>query len=306
MDNGMELYKKHRPSSFKGVFGQDKAVEQLTDMLKKGALPHTILFSGPSGCGKTTLARILQTKLECAKADFAEMNCADFRGIDSVRSIRQRMNLAPVGGKCRIWLIDEAHQLSKDAQNGFLKILEDTPGHVYFFLCTTEPQKLLRTIVTRCTEIKLTEVKPGEILRLVTRTAKKEGVELPKEAGELIADVSEGSARKALVILHQVIGIADEEEMIAAIQSKDVKGQAIEIARALLNNKTTWKQMAAILQSIDEEPESLRWMILGYCSAILLKSQNVKAYSVLTSFQDNFYDSKKAGLIAACYEVICG
>ena len=156
----MELYKKYRPKNFKRIVGQPTITEQLTSMTRSNQFPHSSLFSGPSGCGKTTLARIMRNKLDCGDQDFQEVNCADFRGIDMVRDIRNRMNLAPIGGECRVWLIDEAHQLSSQAQNAFLKILEDTPSHVYFMLATTDPQKLIPTIRTRCAEFKVSSLNP--------------------------------------------------------------------------------------------------------------------------------------------------
>ena len=153
-----ELYKKHRPKNLKRVFGQSVAIGTLKPLIEAKQVPHSLLLTGPSGCGKTTLARILVKELKCAKADFMEVNCADFRGIDTVRDIRTRMMQAPIGGDCRVWLIDEAHMLTSAAQTAFLKMLEDTPDHIYFFLATTHPQKLLKTIKTRCTEIKLKEM----------------------------------------------------------------------------------------------------------------------------------------------------
>ena len=133
----MELYKKHRPSYLEDVFGQPEAVKVLGSMIEKDDLPHSILFTGPSGVGKTTLARILKEELECHANDFKEINCADFRGIDTIRDIRNNMNRQSLMGGPLIWLIDEAHKLTNDAQTAFLKMLEDTPKHVYFFLATT-------------------------------------------------------------------------------------------------------------------------------------------------------------------------
>ena len=155
-----ELYKRFRPKSLDAVVGNGGTVAALQKFLKKGNLPHTILFKGPSGCGKTTLARILAKELGCGVLDLREYNSADFRGIDTIRDISRIMTNAPAAGNCRVFILDEAHQLSKDAQNAALKILEDTPKHVYFFICTTDPQKLIATIRSRCTEM------PVDLLKL--------------------------------------------------------------------------------------------------------------------------------------------
>ena len=300
----IELYKTHRPSTFKGIVGQPQAVAMLKEMVENDRVPHAILFSGESGCGKTTLARILKLKLNCSDHDFSEVNCADFRGIDMVREIRQRMNLSPVGGVCRIWLIDEAHQLSSQAQNAFLKILEDTPKHVYFFIATTDPMKLLSTIRTRCTEVKVKPLAPATMKELLIAVADKEGKTLTDEVVERITEYATGSARKALVLYNQIIGIEDPEEQLKAIESSDTKAKAIEIARALMQ-KVPWSNVAKILKEVDEEPESIRRMVLGYASNVLLSASkgNERAFLLLDVFQHPFYDSGKPGLVAACFAV---
>jgi len=297
-----ELYKRYRPKSFKKVKGQESAVQMLQSMLKSGKVPHTLLFSGPSGCGKTTLARIMQSKLEISDTDFQEINCADFRGVDMVREIRDRMGLAPIGGPARGWLIDEAHSLTKDAQNAFLKILEDTPDHVYFFIATTEPTKLLPTIRTRSTEVKLKGFAEQPLEELLSEVASREEFAIPESVLASLVEHSEGSARKALVLLHQVMGIEDEKEMLAAVETSDSKTQAIELARQLLKG-SPWKVIAPILKTLDDEPESLRRMILGYASSVLLNSANPRAMAIIDCFERNFFDSGKAGLIAACFAV---
>src|SRR6516162_10204948 len=109
----MELYKKYRPTCFNDVIGQDAAVLTLTKLIRAKKVPHALILSGPSGVGKTTIARILQKVLDCADWSFEEINAADTRGIDTVRAVRQSMSLAPIGGKSRIFLFDEAHQLTK-------------------------------------------------------------------------------------------------------------------------------------------------------------------------------------------------
>jgi len=306
MTDPVELYRKYRPSKLSEVVGQKDALKALTDMGKRKAIPHALLFVGPSGCGKTTLARIIRTKIKCGDRDFVEVNSADFRGIDSIRSIRQQVGLAPISGACRVWLIDEVHQLTPAAQDAFLKILEDTPPHVYFMLATTDPQKLKKTIRTRCTEIKCKNLTVAELEKLVTETAAKESVTLGEDVAEKLAATADGSARKALVLLHAIIGLQSDAEQLAAIEAADSEAEVKFLGAALMNRSSTWPAITKILKGTEAEPETLRWGVLGYCRNILLGSGGnaARAAAVIDEFRDNFYDSKAAGLAAACYAVI--
>jgi DNA polymerase-3 subunit gamma/tau len=177
----MELYHKYRPKNFGRVVGQEESVALLKDFLDRGEFPHTTLFVGPSGCGKTTLARICRDKLGCSDANFVEVNAADDRGIDLPRRLARQAPLAALGGGVRIWLIDEVHQLTSAAQDSFLKLLEDTPEHVYFMLATTDPQKLKKTILTRSTEIKLSLLPAKQVEFLVTKVCQAEKKRLTEE-----------------------------------------------------------------------------------------------------------------------------
>ena len=305
----VELYKKYRPKDFDEIIGQEEAVSTLQSLVEQNKVPHTILFSGPSGVGKTTLARILANKLHCSEHDCIEVNAADDRGIDLVRDIRQLMNLAPIGGLVRVWVIDECHQLTAQAQESFLKILEDTPKHVYFFLCSTDPQKLKKTIRTRCTEIALKEIPKQKLYQLVRRVYRTEYKKtLTDSVAKDIVEASEGSARKALVLLHQVAEIEDEEEQRKVIQRSDKKRQAVEIVRKLMDKKTSWKQLAEIIREVDEDPEQVRRMILGYASKVALSGGYVaeRACLILDEFRDNWYDCGKAGLVISCWRVLRG
>lgn len=304
-----ELYRVHRPKTFKGVVGQESALATIKGFFEQGKVPHVILLAGPSGCGKTTIARILKTKLECGDADFQELNCADFRGIDMVRDIRNRMGLAPIGGKVRIWLIDEAHQMSSQAQNAFLKILEDTPGHVFFVLATTDPQKLLPTIRTRATEIILKAVKRDALTSLMQTVIEKEGRTEAVDWTDVlstICDHAEGSPRKALVLLNAVINLPTAEQMVDAVKATIASPKAIELARELLNPQAAWGTVAKLLKELEEDPEQLRWMVLGYCTNVLLGGGKLapRAFDIINIFERNFFDSKKAGLASACYAVV--
>ena len=301
----VDLYKKHRPRRFKDMVGQPEAMGQMEEWLKNDRVPNSVLFTGPSGCGKTTAARILKNELRCSKADFQEINVADSRGIDTIRDVSVRVNLSPIGGgKSRVWIFDEIHRGTGDFQSAALKILEDGPSHAYFFLCTTDPQKLLKTIITRCTELKFRALTKDELLGLLSVVAAKENNALSANVAERIAEAADGSARKALVLLHQVMGLANEEEQFNAVQKSDSRRQAIELARILMNERTPWPKVVEILNGVDEEPESLRRMILGYYQKVLLGGgpKAPRAAELIERFADNYHDVGRAGLILACYE----
>ncbi len=308
MADEVELYKQYRPTTFKQVLGQPEAVKILEDLVKRKKVPHALLLTGGSGVGKTTIARILQDKLDCSDSDFFELNAADTKGIDTIRDIRQSMGYTPMQGSSRIWYVDECAKLTSDAQTCLLKMLEDTPSHVYFILSTTDPQKVIKTIHTRCTEIKLSSLTPKDIEDLLVSVSTKEKTKVPQEVIDRIVEVAEGSARKALVILHQVIGLKTEQEQLDAVQNSESRQQAIEIARALLNPATRWPAMAKILKEVDtSDPEGIRYLVLAYASNVMLGGGGNlldRAYLIICAFEGNFYDSKKAGLVRACWEVI--
>lgn len=258
-------------------------------------------------CGKTTLARILRRKIGCGDRDCTEINAAKERGIDMVRQISQRMGLSPIDGKCRVYIIDECHQLSPDAQGGLLKMLEDTPPHVYFMLATTNPEKLKKTIRTRCTPIACRALTSAELVKLVQSIVAREDSKLDDEVAERIAESSDGSARQALVLLHTVIGLSTVEDQLAAISRADSKHEAKNICREMLNPRTSWSAVAKILKGTDGDAESIRWQVLGYCRTVLLGGgkQAGRAAAIIEEFREPFYDSKDAGLAASCYAVMC-
>ena len=306
----IELCKKYRPKSFKQVIGQDVVISTLISLGKRKVIPHAILLTGPSGVGKTTIARILRKKLSCSEHDYKEMDIGTARGIDDVRQLKKNMYLAPMGGKCRVYCLDEIHRATVDFFNGALKMLEDTPDHVYFILCTTDPQKLPKTIINRCTELRLSLLNRNEIESLIKEVVRKEEVVLSEDVVDRIASVVEGSPRKALVLLHLVLGMEAKEEQLAAIEAGDSSRDAIEICRALQRSTVSWGEVAKILKGIDDlqdKAEGIRWLILSYFTTVALGGNLEKAEracAIIERFEENFYDSKRAGLVAACFAVV--
>lgn len=302
-----ELYRRHRPVTLKEVKGQPGAVKMLREFFKAERVPHAMLLTGPSGCGKTTIARIMKERLECGDHDYTEVNAADFRGVDTIRDVRSKMHLSPISGKCRMWVIDEAHKLTNDAQSALLKMLEDTPKHVYFVLCTTDPGKLLETIRTRCTEIRVQSLPANDMHELINEVAGKYGKKLDVEVVAQIGSISEYSARKALVILGQILDIEDKDEQMRVVVSSDKnRVAAFELAKAMIWRKVGWPEVARIIKGIDEEHEKIRHMILAVANTELLKANGNagRCNMVIQMFRDPFYEWREAGLAASCYSAM--
>lgn len=299
-----ELHLKYRPKSLKYIVGQPEAVAVVEGWVKDDKIPHVILLAGPTGVGKTTIARILKSKLECSDTDFEEINAADTRGIDTVRAIRQRVGLKPWGGKSRIWLIDESHKLTGDAQSALLTPTENFPLHAYFIFCTTDPEKMITTLRGRCTRVDLKHVDEVSLQNLLWEVADKEKVELSEELVEAVVKAAEGSARNALSILGSCLSVQDNDERLALVVSPTTQKQAIDICKALMNPRASWADVAAMLKEVKEEPEKIRRAVLGYCRGVLLGGGKLAPYAFqcIQIFRSHYFDVGAAGLAADCYE----
>jgi len=199
------LYRKYRPSKFDEVLGQEQVVSILKNALKTENISHAYIFAGTRGTGKTSVARIFAESLGTSGNDLYEVDAASNRGIDDIRAIRDAVSTMPFESRYKVYIVDEAHMLTKEAWNALLKTLEEPPAHVIFILATTELEKIPDTILSRCETHKFK--KPTlEILRtVVSKTAKKEGFDIDTESADLIATLADGSFRDAHGTLQKVI-----------------------------------------------------------------------------------------------------
>lgn len=300
----MSFHIKYRPKELIRIKGNAEVICTLESLLGKKDCPHSFLLHGPTGCGKTTIARILADRLNCVGNDLREINFAEFRGIDTIRELYNHSHFMPIEGKNRMWILDECHKMTNDAQNALLKILEEPPDHVYFVLCTTDPQKLLPTIKGRCSQYQVNPLSDGDMLSLLQRVVKREKAELDKKVYDVIIRDSLGLPRNALQILEKVLSTPSEKRLRVAEQEAEQMSQSIELCRAMMK-KAPWSVVAGILKGIkDQDPEGIRRMVLGYCQSTLLSNDNWRAGVIMEQFIDPFYDSGFPQLVYACYTVI--
>lgn len=300
----MGLYLKYRPNALTEIEGNREIVITLRGMFKKNDIPHSMLFHGPTGCGKTTLARIVAKELGCTENNLIEIDTAQFRGIDTVRDLRKNIQYTPLGGGIRVYIIDEVHKMTGDAQNAFLKILEDTPNHIYFILCTTDPQSLLPTIKGRCSQFQVQLLSDEDMKCLLTKIAEFENDSIEDEIIEQITQDSQGHPRNAIQILEQVLSTPKKRRLTIAQQAAIEQSESIALCRALMK-KQGWSEVKKILQGLKgQDAEGIRRVVIGYASSVLLNTDNAVAGLILEAFQEPTYNMGFPGIVLACYTVI--
>ena len=245
------LYRTYRPTDWGEVKGQPQVTDVLEKAIKNKKIGHAYLFAGGRGTGKTTTARILAKSLGVSDKDLYEMDAASNRGIDDIRELREGVYARPFEGEYKFYIIDEAHMLTKEAWNAFLKTLEEPPAHAIFVLATTDRDKVPETIQSRC-EIYTFKQPTREILsQIVTDVAKKEGFTLERSAAELVALLAEGSFRDALSILQKILAVSDDKR-VSVEEVEQVSGAPRgEIVRAILTGLAK-KDAAGALKAMNE------------------------------------------------------
>jgi len=232
------LYRKYRPQSFDQVVGQEAVVRTLKNAIGSGQVRQAYLFAGPRGTGKTSMARILAKGLNCVHGptpepdgtchaclaiaagtslDVIEMDAASQRGIDDIREIRDRVVLQPVEGRYKVYILDEAHQLTDAAWNALLKLIEEPPPHLVFVFCTTDLSKVLPTVRSRCQTFVFQRPRLQELVTVLGRVAEGEGIDAPPQALSLVARAARGSFRDATSTLDQLAAATENKVTVQSV-----------------------------------------------------------------------------------------
>ena len=211
---------KYRPSTFEDVVGQQHVTRTLINSIKENKIPSALLFCGPRGVGKTSSARIFAREINnYSKEDelsfnIFELDAASNNKADDIRDLIEKVRIPPQKGKYKVYIIDEVHMLSKHAENAFLKTLEEPPPYVVFILATTEKNKILPTIISRCQIYDFNRIKEAEIVEYLNQICEKENIEFELPALNLIAKKSDGSMRDSLTILDRVVNYSNNKILI--------------------------------------------------------------------------------------------
>ena len=344
------LYQKYRSQTFDELVGQQYVVRSIKNAVQEGKVGHAYLFCGPRGTGKTSMARLLARAVNCedkehapcgkcenclaaiegTHPDIIEINAANETHVEDVRDLIERARLSPMMGQHKVYIVDEVHQLSSSAASALLKTLEEPPEHVIFILATTDPQKLLPTIISRCQRFDFSKIKNEDIKNHLLDVANKEGVTLEEEAAEKLAILADGGMRDSLSILEQAIaytsgnitndaineiyGLASVSEKIKflkALHEKDIQ-YVLEHIEMFAEKGIDFKRLTSDLVSIIKDAviydktqkESLLRILNAEESSLVIKLSD-NAFEEIDLFMEAMEMYRSAQSVVNVFEIAC-
>lgn len=312
----MTLYLKYRPQTLDEL-DLANVRDQLKKIVASGNIPHGLLFAGPKGAGKTSAARILAKIVNCEKLgkdgepcnkcgqcvsiakgnniDVIEIDGASNRGIDDIRSLKESIMLAPNSAKKKVYIVDEAHMLTLEASNAFLKTLEEPPEHVLFILATTDPQKLPETVLSRLVAVNFRKATDAEIERQLKRVAQGEKVEIDAEAIKAIAKLADGSFRDAVKILEQLMTAEGNKIDSAAVTKFAASGQVFQVEEFLtLIRRKDPQEILSQITKLTSEGVSTRSLIdslIEKTRETILDSDSIRLIELLIEAKSRLRDA---------------
>jgi DNA polymerase-3 subunit gamma/tau len=305
------LARKFRPQTFDDVIGQEHILQTLKNAISENRIAHAYLFSGPRGCGKTTMARILAKALNCKNRTFAQPcgeceNCIEIsrsssvdvleidgasnNGIDEIRTLRDNVKFASANSKYKIYIIDEAHQITTQAFNALLKTLEEPPEHVVFILATTEQHKIPVTILSRCQQYRFKLISTDQMVKSIKNIAQKENFEIDDDALSIVTTASGGSMRDALSLLDQAISSCSGK-----ITGEYVRGLLGLLPKDIISSVTeniAKGQVQSILKTVKEITEQ-GYNILQFARDLRNHLRQVMVYSINPEIAEISSEDKK-------------
>jgi DNA polymerase-3 subunit gamma/tau len=306
------LARKFRPQNFDEVIGQEHISRTLKNAISEKRIAHAYLFSGPRGCGKTTMARVLAKALNCkdgptikhcgvcvncveisksSSVDVLEIDGASNNGIDEIRSLRENVKFSTACSKYKIYIIDEAHQITAQAFNALLKTLEEPPSHVVFIMATTEYHKIPITILSRCQRYKFKLILSAEMICAIKNIGLKEGFELDDEALNIVTSASGGSMRDALSLLDQAVSSSNTGR-ITGDYMRELLGLLPKNTIVSVTDNIAKGDMHAILKIVKEVYEQ-GYNILQFARDLRDHLRNIMVYSISPAVAEISYEDRK-------------